>query len=152
MFFIQSVLYRKFHCNNISQSFSTVDVDVHVEVISARKGTFIVTCTAKGGTVLRSSLSGPDGVNYTLNLVGTMNMRGDDTYSITTGMILRATNGDTYTCIATNRAGNQLVADIDPTDSEKLKGIHKTRLTVHIPRSILILVYCSCQSPNHRGC
>ena len=100
-------------------------------MISARTGTFIVTCTAKGGTVLRGSLSGPSGMNYTLQLVGTKHMRGDDTFSVSTGAKVGAVNGDTYTCIATNTAGGRLPANVDPSDTERLKGINYTQICYH---------------------
>ena len=48
----------------------TVTVEVVLEVVLARAGMFTVTCTARGGTVLHSSLTGPGGVNYTLQLIG----------------------------------------------------------------------------------
>ena len=73
-----------------------------IDVQSAREGTFSVTCTARGGTVLNSSLTGPATVPHELQPVGRLGLRGDDTYSITTPSLSRGANGDTYQCIATN--------------------------------------------------
>ena len=95
-----------------------VNVDVVIEVLSARMGTFSVTCTARGGAVLISSLTGPGGVYHELEPVGTPQMRGDDAYSITTRTLSGGNDGDTYQCIATNG-----VSTPDPSDSETLRGI-----------------------------
>ena len=122
------------HICNVECTFLTVTVDVNVKVISAREGTFTVTCTAKGGTVLSSSLSGPGIVNYTLMLVGTRNRRGDDTYSVTTHTIYGGANGDIYSCIARNGAATQLAASgllVDPNDSETLTGQWTNTLPCH---------------------
>ena len=88
-----------------------------IDVQSAREGTFSVTCTARGGTVLNSSLTGPATVPHELQPVGRLGLRGDDTYSITTPSLSRGANGDTYQCIATNGASTP-----DPSDSVTLTG------------------------------
>ena len=100
--------------------------------MSAMEGTFTVTCTAKGGTVLHSSLTGP-GVNYTLKLVGTKNMRGDDAYSVTTRTIAGGAHGDTFKCTAINGAAFELSDNgepMDPSDSESLAGIYTQRMPI----------------------
>ena len=98
-----------------------------VDILSAREGIFTVTCTARGGTVLNSSLSGPGGINYELQLVGIQQMRGNDTYSVTTHAISDAINGDTYQCFAGNGAAlnqDNIMKD-EPNDFEIIKGITK---------------------------
>ena len=130
---------------NWHNTFPTVTVDVYVEVLSARERSFTVTCTARGGTVLNSSLTGP-GVNHTLNLVGAKNMRGDDTYMVTTRPISGGVNGDTYKCVATNGAAvlDSNGEPTDPSDSESLNG--KICFSLHYIHSTNP---CSCQSPNY---
>ena len=80
---------------------SVVSVEVCIDVVSAREGTFTVTCTSSGGTVLSSSLTGPGGLDLELQPVGTPERRGQDTYSATTGT-RTGSDGDTYYCIASN--------------------------------------------------
>jgi len=58
-------------------------VNVSIDVESAREGTFTVTCTSSGGTVLSSSLTGPGGLDLELQPVGTPQYRGQDTYHCT---------------------------------------------------------------------
>ena len=72
-------------------------------MVSAREGTYTVTCTTTGGTVLSGSLTGPDGVNITnFSPVGTRNYRGQDSYRVSTGTRTGGSDGDTYQCTATN--------------------------------------------------
>jgi len=92
-------------------------VDVRIDVISARDGTYSVTCTTTGGTVLSGSLTGPAGLNIPLQPVGTINRRGQDSYSATTGTRTGGSNGDTYQCTASNG-----VPLPDKSDSETLRG------------------------------
>ena len=101
----------------ITRLVNIVTVDVVIEVQSAKEGIFSVTCTARGGTVLNSSLTGPGTVPQELRPVGRVGLRGDDTYSITTPSLSRGANGDTYQCIATNGASTP-----DPSDSATLRG------------------------------
>ena len=90
-------------------------VDVRIDVISARDGTYTVSCTTTGGTVLSGSLAGPAGLNIPLQPVGTVNRRGQDSYSATTGTRTGGHNGDTYQCMATNGVSS-------PDATETLKG------------------------------
>ena len=80
---------------------SVVSVEVSIDVVSVREGTFTVTCTSSGGTVLSSSLTGPGGLDLELQPVGTPERRGQDTYSVTTGT-RTGSDGDTYHCTASN--------------------------------------------------
>ena len=92
-------------------------MDVSIDVVSAREGTFTVTCTSSGGTVLSSSLTGPGGLDLELQPVGTPQYRGQDTYRATTGTLTGASDGDTYSCTASNG-----VSESEPSDSETLTG------------------------------
>ena len=72
--------------------------------MSAREGTYTVTCTTTGGTVLSGSLTGPGGVNIiNFSPVGTRNYRGQDSYRASTGTRTGGSDGDAYQCTATNR-------------------------------------------------
>ena len=83
-------------------NFVVSSVDVSIDVVSEREGTFTVTCTSSGGTVLSSSLTGPGGLDLELQPVGTPQYRGQDTYHATTGIMTRGSDGDTYHCTASN--------------------------------------------------
>ena len=81
----------------------TVTASVSINVVSAREGTYTVTCTTTGGTVLSGSLTGPGGVNITnFSSVGTLNYRGQDSYRASTGTRTGGSDGDIYQCTATN--------------------------------------------------
>ena len=75
-------------------------VDVTINVLSSRQGTFTVTCTASGGTIVSSSLTGPGGVDLTLQPEGSIGRTGGNTYSITSGTLSGRSNEDTYQCTA----------------------------------------------------
>ena len=92
-------------------------VSVAVEVLSVRKGTFRVTCTATGGTVSTSSFTGP-GVDLVLRPVGTVGRTGQNTYSVTSGTLSGRSNGDTYPCTAANG-----VSSPAPSDNTVLTGM-----------------------------
>ena len=94
-------------------------VDVTINVVSSRLGTFTVTCTASGGTVVSSSLTGPGGVDLVLQPVGSIGRTGQNTYSVTSGILSGRRNWDTYQCIA---AAN--LSSPDPSHSTVLRGIH----------------------------
>ena len=75
-----------------------------------------MTCTASGGTVASSSLTGP-GVDLELLPVGSIGRTGQNTYSVTSGTLSGRSNGDTYQCTA--------AADLPsphPSDSAVLRG------------------------------
>ena len=91
-------------------------MEVSIDVESAREGTFTVTCTSSGGTVLNSSLTGPGGLDLELQPVGTPQYRGQDIYSVTTGT-RTGSDGDTYHCTASNG-----VPAPEPSDTETLRG------------------------------
>ena len=72
-------------------------------MLSARQGTYTVTCTTTGGTVLADSLNGPGGIDIiSFSPVGTRNYRGQDSYTASTGTRTGGSDGDTYQCTATN--------------------------------------------------
>ena len=80
-----------------------VTASVSINVVSARAGTYTVTCTTTGGTVLSGSFTGPGGMNIiNFSPVGTRNYRGQDSYTASTGTRTGGTDGDTYQCTATN--------------------------------------------------
>ena len=82
-----------------------------------------MTCTASGGTVASSSLTGP-GVDLELLPVGSIGRIGQNTYSVTSGTLSRRSNGDTYLCTA--------AADLSsphPSDSTVLRGIMQIMCT-----------------------
>ena len=77
-----------------------------------------MTCTAIGGTVVSSSLTGPGGVDLELQPVGSIGRTGQNTYSVTSGTLSGRSNGDIYQCTA--------AADLSPphlSDSAVLRGI-----------------------------
>ena len=93
-------------------------VDVTINLLSSRQGQFTVTCTASGGTVVSSSLTGPGGVDLELQPLGSIERTGQNTYSVTSGTLSGRSNGDTYHCTAT--------ADLSPhlSGSTMLRGMH----------------------------
>ena len=94
-------------------------VDITINMVSSRQGTFTVTCTASGGTVVSSSLTGLGGVDLELQPVGTIGRTGQNTYSVTSGTLSGRSNGDTYQCTAA-----AAVSSPHPSDSIVLRGIH----------------------------
>ena len=78
-----------------------------------------MTCTASGGTVVSSSLTGPGGVDLELQPVGSIGRTGQNTYSITSGALSGGSNGDTYLCTA---AAN--LSSPHPSGSAVLRGMH----------------------------
>ena len=76
-----------------------------------------MTCTAYGGTVVSSSLTGP-GVDLELQPLGSIERTGQNTYSVTSDTVSGRSNGDTYQCTAA-----AAVTSPDPSDSEVLRGI-----------------------------
>ena len=82
----------------------TVSLFVSIGVVSRREGTFRVTCTATGGTLSTSSLtgSGLGGGGLQLQAEGSTGRTGQNTYSVTSGTLSGQSNGDIYTCTAMN--------------------------------------------------
>ena len=115
------MISKDIHCIKSHQQFhayvvSSMAVTINVE--SSRQGTFTVTCTASGGTVVSSSLTGPGGVDLELQPAGSIGRTGQNTYSVTSGTLSGRSNGDTYLCTAS--------ADLSPPhlkNSTVLKGI-----------------------------
>ena len=85
------------------QMYAVSSVSVFIEVVSRREGTFRVTCTATGGILSNSSLTGP-GLRRSLELEaeGSIGRTGQNTYSVTSEILSERSNGDTYTCTAPN--------------------------------------------------
>ena len=95
---------------------STVDVTINVE--SSRQGTFTVTCTASGGTVVSSSLTRSGEKDLELQPMGSIGRTGQNTYSVNVTLSGRS-DGDTYRCTAaTNLSSPSL------SDSAVLSGVH----------------------------
>ena len=91
-------------------------VDITISVLSA---TLTVTCTASGGTVVSSSLTGPGGVDLELRPVGSIRRTGQNTYSVTSEPLSGRSNGDTYRCTAADKVSSPV-----PSDITVLRGIH----------------------------
>ena len=92
-------------------------VDIIINVLSSRQGLFKVTCIASGGTVVSSSLTGPGVVDLELQPVESIGRTGQNTYTVTSGILSGRSNGDTYQCTAA-----AAVSSPDPSDRTMLKG------------------------------
>ena len=102
-------------------------MDVAINVVLSRQRTFTVTCTASGGTVVSSSLTGPGGVD----LVRSIGRTGQNTYSVTSGTLSGRSNGDTYQCTAA-----AAVSSPHLSDSIVLRGIHTHTYNAYLCQSI----------------
>ena len=80
-------------------------VSVSIEVVSEREGAFTVTCTATG-EFSTSSLTGP-GLGDALQLQAE-EIAGQNIYSVTSDTLFGRSNGDTYTCTATNDVSSKV--------------------------------------------
>ena len=77
-----------------------------------------MTCTASGGTVVSNSLTGPGGVDLELQPVGSIERTGQNTYSVTSGILSGRSNGETYQCTAASNLSSP-----HPSNSTVLRGI-----------------------------
>ena len=77
-----------------------------------------MNCTASGGTVVSSSITGPGGVDLELQPVGSIGRTGQNTYSVTSGTRSGRSNGDTYQCTAAANLSSPHLSD-----SRELRGI-----------------------------
>ena len=102
--------------------FTVTSVDVTINVVSSRQGTFTVTCTASGGTVVSSSLTGPGGVALTLQPVGSIGRTGQNSYSVSSVTLSGRSNGYTYQCTAAAAVSSP---DTTDSDSAVLRGMYK---------------------------
>ena len=95
-----------------------VSLSVSIGVVSRREGTFRVACTATGGTLSTSSLtgSGLGGGDLQLQAEGRIGRTGQNTYSVTSDTLSGQNNGDTYTCTAMNNVSS-------PENKAMLAGI-----------------------------
>ena len=80
-------------------------VSATVDVVSQREGTFRVRCTSRGGRALSMNATGPG--NFILELdniqvVGTAQRVGNDSFYGTTDVISRKNDRDMYWCTASN--------------------------------------------------
>ena len=103
-------IYNHEHVHTVSS------VDITISVLSA---TLTVTCTASGGTVVGSSLTGPGEVDLQLRPVGSIGRTGHNSYSVTSGTLSGRSDGDTYRCTATDKVSLPV-----PSDITVLRGIH----------------------------
>ena len=97
---------------------------VSIEVLSAREREYRVNCTSVGGAVLTSSFTGPGVVGSTQQLLeplGELERRGNDTFSVSTGILSGGSDGDTYECLALNG-----VYSNNSSDGKTLRGMKKT--------------------------
>ena len=77
-----------------------------------------MTCTASGGTVVSSSLTGPGGVDLELQPVGSIERTGQNIYSVTSATLSGRSDGDTYQCTAAANLSSPSLSD-----SAVLRGI-----------------------------
>ena len=105
-----------------------------------------MTCTASGGTVVSSSLTGPGVVDLELQPVGSIGRTGQNNYSVTSGTLSGRSNGDTYNCTA--------AADLSPPhlkNSTVLRGMYNdipiiigvytiTTITIH---TCICIIMCN---------
>ena len=101
-----------------------VQMSVSIEVVSERERTFRVTCTATGGTLSTSSLTGPGlgGGGLQLQAEGSIGRTGQNTYSVTSDILSGQSSGATYTCAAMN--------NVSAPESTALAGIIVTCITI----------------------
>ena len=88
----------------ISPQNTKVSLSVSIDVVSEENEMFRVTCTATGGTLSTSSLTGPGlgGERLELQAEGSIGRTGQNTYSVTSDTLSRHNIGDIYICTATN--------------------------------------------------
>ena len=69
-----------------------------------------MTCTATGGTLSTSSLTGPGlgSGGLQLQAEGRIGRTGQNTYFVTSDTLLGQSNGDTYTCRAMNNVSSPM--------------------------------------------
>ena len=91
-----------------------------------------MTCTASGGTVVNSSLTGPGGVDLALQPVGSIGRTGQNVYSVTSDTLSGRSNGDTYQCTAADNLSSP-----HPSGSAVLSGMHNY---TYYHRCIFIIV------------
>ena len=67
-----------------------------------------MTCTATGGTLSTNSLTGPGlgGGGLQLQAEGSIGRTGQNTYSVTSGILSEQSNGSNYTCTAMNNVSS----------------------------------------------
>ena len=113
--------YQFSYINNFMHfhAYTVSSVDVTINVLSSRQGTFTVTCTARGGTVVSSSLTGPGGVDLELQPLVSIVRTGRNIYSVTSGTLSGRSNGDTYHCTAAADLSSPYLSD-----SAVLRGMH----------------------------
>ena len=73
-----------------------------------------MTCTATGGTLSTSSLTGPGlgGGGLQLQAKGSIGRTGQNTYSVTSGCLSEQSNGSIYTCTAINNVSSPAISAV----------------------------------------
>ena len=94
-----------------------------------------MTCTASGGTVVSSSLTGPGGVDLELQPVGSIGRTGQNTYSVTSVTLSGRSNGDTYQCTAAANLSSPSLSG-----SAVLRGMYNT---------CIYNIICVCNNYSH---
>ena len=94
-----------------------------------------MTCTASGGTVVSSSLTGPGGVALELQQEGSIGRTGQNTYFVTSGILSGRSNGDTYLCTAAANLSSPPLSD-----SEEIRGMHNY---TYYHSTIIIIATCT---------
>ena len=95
-------------------SISPVSVTLSIGVVSVRGGTFRVTCTATGGTLFTSSLTGPGlgSGGLQLQAEGSIGRTGQNTYSVTSDTLSGQSNRSYYTCRAMNDVSSPEISTV----------------------------------------
>ena len=70
-----------------------------------------MTCTASGGTVVSSLLTGPGGVDLVLQPVGSIGRTGQNIHTVTSRTLSGRSNGDTYQCTAAANLSSPHLSD-----------------------------------------
>ena len=111
-----------------------LSVTAKIEMVSRMNKTFRVRCTSTGGRVLNMSVTGPDFNSNLTNIqtVGTLKRKGNDSYTATTGTIVKEISEELYDCTASNGVSSH-------TDSVGLKGA-----CIIIPLATQSVCICVC--------
>ena len=80
------------------------EIEVDIEVVSQETHQYNVSCRSMGGSVVSSSLTGPDGENLgqLLPVEDQQDLRGADNYSISV-LSTGGAHGDVFMCTASTR-------------------------------------------------
>ena len=100
------------------------DIEVDIEVVSQETQQYNVSCRSMGGSVVSSSLTGPDGENLgqLLPVEGQQDLRGADNYSISVPRTGGA-HGDVFMCTASTRDNASTISNNKPLSGLNLHNI-----------------------------